>query len=253
MKIFLVLLIACLGFIPLQSSAQTINVGGYYFPPFLEQNKEFKYIGISIDLIEEMNKFQSTVLFKFVPTSPKRRFSSFDNGEFDLIMFENIAWDWQDKGVTASNVILNGGEVYITKASKTKDQRYFDDLKGKSIAVILGYHYGFNQLDNDEANLKALYNIQFSTVHERNINRILSDRIDISVVSVSYLNNYLKLHPEVKDQLLVSKKYDQYYHHTLLLRDDSAVSIEQINRLLSEMKKSGILLKIWDKYGLETQ
>jgi polar amino acid transport system substrate-binding protein len=251
MKNFFVLLIIFLGVSPLYGSVQTINVGGYYFPPFIDQNKELQYVGVAIDLIEEMNKFQNTFLFKFVPTSPKRRFSSFENEEFDLIMFENIAWGWEGMPITASNVILDGAEVYITKASITKNQRYFDDFEEKSIAVILGYHNGFSGLNADEKHLKEQYNIKFSISHERNLNRVLSNRVDISVISISYLNNYLNLHPKVKNQLLISEKFDQLYQHTLLLRDNSEMSIEQVNQLLGEMHKAGLLKKVWHKYGLE--
>jgi polar amino acid transport system substrate-binding protein len=253
MKHFFVLLIVFFGASPLYSSVQTINVGGYYFPPFVDQNEQLQYVGVSIDLIEEMNKFQNTFLFKFVPTSPKRRYASFDNNEFDLIMFENIAWGWREKPVIASNIILDGGEVYITNASITKNQRYFEEFKGKSIGVILGYHNGFSGFDANEKYLKEQYDIKFSLSHERNINRVLSNRVDISVVSISYLNNYLKLHPEVKNKLLISDKFDQFYQHTFLLHENSDMSIEQVNNLLGKMQKAGLLQKIWNKYGLQSQ
>ena len=251
MKSILSALVLYFGLLSLPALGKTINVGGYYFPPFVEQNEELQYIGITIDLINEMNKFQSDYKFNFVATSPKRRFSAFANNEFDLIMFEDIAWDWHYKEITASDVILHGGEVYITKANKGKGQSYFDSFEDKSIAVILGYHYGFADFEANEKRLKQVYNIQFNNGHAINIKKILSDRADISIVNQSYLNNYLKLHPEVRGQLLVSEKLDQEYHHTMLLRNNAAINIEQLNLLLSSMKEVGILSKVWKKYGLE--
>lgn len=246
-----IFLIIMLGSFPTISHAQTIKVAGYYFPPFVEQDSEGKYIGITLDLIDEMNKFQNDYQFQFVSTSPKRRFYSFDSYEFDLIMFEDMTWGWQDKNVVASQVILSGGEVYITKRTAEKTQQFFESFDDKTIAVILGYHYGFIDLDANEKKMKQRYNIQFSHSHERNINKVLAGRADISVVSVSYLNKYLQTHPEVKEQLLISDKLDQEYHHTFLLRENATLKIEQVNALLNKMQKAGVLSKVWRKYGIQ--
>jgi len=149
--------------------AETITVGGYIFPPFVEK-KDNQYTGITIDLISEMNSFQNKFKFQFIPTASKRRYSYFDKGKFDLIMFEDISWGWKYKDIVASQVILTGGgEVYITKADLSKDQSYFNNLKHKSIAVILGYHYGFANFNSDETFLKDNFKIQFSRNHSRNI------------------------------------------------------------------------------------
>ncbi len=39
-------------------AAETIMVGGYAFPPFVEKIEK-EYVGITYDLIEEMNAFQN--------------------------------------------------------------------------------------------------------------------------------------------------------------------------------------------------
>ncbi|WP_028863788.1 substrate-binding periplasmic protein [Psychromonas aquimarina] len=168
-------------------AAETIKVGGYYFPPFVDKNDKNQYIGLAIDLIKEMNSFQDKFHFQFVPTSPKRRYSAFEQKEFDLIMFEDLAWGWKNKELAASKVILQGGEVYITKAEPFKDQSYFDSLKDKSFAVILGYHYGFAGFNADEKFLKKNFKIKLNTAHSSNIKVILSGRTDISVVSLSLI------------------------------------------------------------------
>ncbi len=73
------------------AETETVNVGGYVFPPFVEEISN-QYVGITIDLISEMNSFQNKYKFQFVSTSPKRRFRAFDKGTFDLIMFEDKNW-----------------------------------------------------------------------------------------------------------------------------------------------------------------
>jgi len=231
-------------------AAETIKVGGYVFPPFVERLADH-YSGLTLDLIEAMNDYQKTYRFTFVSTSAKRRYRDFDEGEYDMIFFESIAWGWGKKtAVHASKVFLKGGEVYITKASSDKSQGYFNDFKGKSIAGYLGYHYGFAGFNADERFLREKFNVELSSTHEGNILRVLRDRVDMAVVTKSYLDTYLKKHPEHKALLLISSRLDQTYKHTILLRKNKKPFMKEMNKLLTDMEKSGILDRLWEKYGI---
>ncbi|MCP4106553.1 MAG: transporter substrate-binding domain-containing protein [Desulfobacteraceae bacterium] len=229
-----------------QVIAETVKVGGYVFPPFLEE-ADSQYVGMTIDLIDEMNSFQKKYKFQFVSTS---RFLNFDERKFDLIMFEDKAWGWEGRDIAASKVFLKGGEVYITKAEFSKDQSYFDNFKNKSVAAILGYHYGFANFNSDEKFLKDNFNIQLSSAHEGNIRKVLMGRADISVVTLSYLNRLFKLNPDIRKALLVSEKFDQRYNHTILLRKNSKIDVKEVEALLTKMKEAGVLSRIWKKYGI---
>jgi polar amino acid transport system substrate-binding protein len=233
-----------------QLVSETIKVGGYIFPPFLEKNSS-GFHGITIDLIEEMNEIQDKYIFEFFETSSKRRYSHFENGNYDLIMFEDSNWGWQSINLYATGVFLSGGEVYIAKKETERDQSYFDDLTNKSITVILGYHYGFARFIADESYLRENFNIQFSRNHETNIIKVLEGRSDVSVVTKSFLNLFFNGNPTLKDQLLISDKLDQIYNHRILLSRNSTITIDEINDLLSVMDKAGILSRIWKKYGIE--
>ncbi len=158
---------------------------------------------------------------------------------------------WKDKGIAVSKVFLKGGEVYITKAEFSKDQSYFDSIKHKSIAVILGYHYGFANFNSDEKFLKNNFNIQLSSTHKGNIGKILMGRSDISVITLSYLNRFFKQNPDMKKRLLVSEKFDQQYNHTILLRKNSKIDVKEVNTLLTKMDEAGMLSRIWKKYGIQ--
>ncbi len=234
-----------------QAVAETVNVGGYHFPPFVEEKVGKQYSGITIDLIKEMNIFQNKFKFQFIPTSPKRRYQCFDKGTFDLIMFEDKRWGWEDKDIIASKVILKGGEVYITKADISKDQSYFNNLKNKSLAVILGFHYGFADFNSDENFLNNNFKVQLSNTHSGNIEKILIGRADIAVVTLSYLKAFFKKNPAKESKLLVSKKFDQRYNHTILFRKNSKIDVEEMDVLLTKMEDAGVLSRIWAKYGIE--
>lgn len=234
-----------------QAIAETVKVGGYLFPPFVEKNDGNQYAGITIDLIDEMNNFQNKFKFQFIHIASKKRYDSFDEGKFDLIMFEDKSWGWKDKDIVASKVFLKGGEVYITKADLSKDQGYFDSFKNKSIAIIFGYHYGFANFNSNEKYLKDNFMVQLSSTHSGNIIKVLKGRADISVVTLSYLKSFFKQNPDKKSQLLVSEKFDQRYNHTILLRKNSKIEVRKMDSLLTKMEKTGVLSRIWEKYGIE--
>ncbi len=227
-----------------------VKVGGYAFPPFVDVSTNGT-TGITMDLIRELNTFQKKYRFEFFLTSPKRRYHAFEKGYFDLMFFENIFWGWKGKPVNFSKVFLTGGEVYITKSSPGKDQRYFDSLEGKSKAGILGYHYGFANFNATPEILNQTYQMRLYTDHKLMFGKVITGQVDIAVVTASYLSYYLKQVPYHASKLLISKTYDQRYRHTVLVRKGTTPGVHQVNQLLDDMKKNGILKKIWEKYGIQ--
>ena len=226
-----------------------VKVGGYAFPPFVDVSGK-QTAGITIDLIRELNTVQDRYRFEFVPTSPKRRYHDFLQGAYDIIFFENILWGWEALPMDISKVFLTGGEVYIAKALPDRGQTYFDNLEGKSKTGILGYHYGFANFDASPVLLKDKYQMQLQTDHRLLIDTVLNGKADIAVVTASYLSYYLKRHPDVIPRLLISKKYDQAYRHTALIRKGTRPGADEINRLLDILEQNGRLKTVWEKYGI---
>ncbi len=231
------------------SAQQVVKVGGYDFPPFVD--KSVGGTSLTLDLIAALNAFQKKYIFVFVDTSSKRRFINFDEKKYDLIFFEAIDWGWQGKEVEASKVIMQGGAVYITRLDKNKDQRYFDDFKGKTIWGILGYHYGFANFNADSDFLKKTYNAHMTTSQDGLIEAAITGRADISVVVREYLQVYLLKHPEAQKQILVSKKFDAVNAYTILVRKGISPDTAEINKLLTDMENAGILKALWGKYNLK--
>lgn len=228
---------------------QVVKVGGYDFPPFVD--KAPGGTSLTLDLIAALNTFQNKYLFEFVETSSKRRFINFDERKYDLIFFESIGWGWQGRDVEASDVIMQGGTVYITRADKHKDQRYFDDMTGKTIWGILGYHYGFANFNSDLEFLKKSFNAHMTTSQDGLIEAAVNGRADISVVVKEYLQIYLTRHPGVQKKILVSKKFDAVNSYTILVRKGVNPDVGEMNKLLSDMENAGILKKLWGKYNLK--
>ncbi len=226
-----------------------IKVGGYLFAPFI-QTKQKQPTGLTPDLIQLLNTQQTEFNFVLVATSPKRRYIDFKRNVFDAIFFENKNWDWQDKPILASKVFLSGGEVYITLNSQFKDQSFFTDLKKRSLLGILGYHYGFAQFNSDETWLKRNFKIELVNYPSTLINQIMAKKAQIGVITESYLYNRFKLNPSLKPQILISNKRDQEYEHTILVRENSPLTIEKMNKLLDEIKENGELEVLLKNYGL---
>jgi len=229
---------------------KVVKVGGYHFPPFVVDDHE-KATGISLDFINVLNTIQTEYLFQFVLTSSKRRFDHFNKGFYDMIFFECIDWGWKGRDVDASTVFLEGGSKYVTKAETGKNQRYFDSLKGKSILIISGYHYGFCNYNTDEQFLQKHYNATMTSTHEGNILSVVKGRADITVVIKAFFQKYLYENPSLKDKLLVSDKYDLKNYYTILVRKKKKPDVNDLNKWLSYMESEGIFNKFWAQYGIQ--
>jgi ABC-type amino acid transport substrate-binding protein len=247
-----VALILFVNFVSANSEPSVVKVGGYSFPPFLDFDESDHAMGMTMDLIQLFNESQSRFQFEFVSTTPKRRYQNFNDGKFDMMLFEDKKWGWGDYPVSASNVFLNGGEVYIARNIDGRDQSFFNDIKDKKIIAILGYHYGFSNFSSDEEYLKNNFTIYLTTSHKNSIRAVAegSEIADVAVVTQSFLSQYLLEKPEYKDRLLISERYDQKYQHTALVRDDATISVKDINDLLKSLKSEGKLQQVWQKYGI---
>lgn len=226
-----------------------VHVGGYLFPPFVQvHNNEIS--GLTLDLIDLFNKAQSDYEFTFVLTSPKRRYSDFERGDFDVMFFENKKWSWQEFNIDESQVFLSGGEVFIAKVEPGRDQSFFDDLEHKNLVAILGYHYHFANNITDIKELNEKFNIRLVNSPEIVINQIINNKSEIGIATYSYLQRQIKLTPKLKETLLISNHFDQVYEHRILVRSNHQLNIKTINALLNQVKRSGELQKLLNKYGL---
>jgi ABC-type amino acid transport substrate-binding protein len=227
-----------------------VYIGGYEFAPFVSLDNNNQAHGITKDLIFALNTIQSEYDFKFVLTSPKRRFQSFKQGNFDLMLFESKLWGWKGTDTDFSKVYLNGGEVYITLKESNKSNTYFNSFNNKRVAIMRGYHYGFANFNANEEFLTKTYNAVIVGSNAAIFKMLLAGSADIGVVTKSYIDLYFQNHPSLKKRFLISNKLDQVYNHTVLVRKDNKPDVKEINNLLSKLKRDGHLQRIWKKYGL---
>jgi len=232
-------------------AAEVVRVAGYDFPPFVEDAATEPH-GITLQMLEALNKLQSRYEFRFVATSARRRYLDFNEGKFDLILFETPEWEWSFKKypVDFSRIFLRGGEMFIALAEPGRGQEYFTDLKGKSIAGVSGYHYDFAGFEANPEVLQRKFGLRLVERPVSVIEAVLSKGSDLGIVTDAYLRAYVGQHPEAKSKLLLSDRYDQTYAHRILVRRDGPVSVAQIDGLLDQMEREGVLAGLWRENGL---
>lgn len=232
-------------------AAERVSVGGYIFPPFVEKDEKGNISGMTIDLIDSLNKIQDEYHFNFVLTSARRRYIAFKQNEFDVLFFENILWGWQNTNIEATKVFLQGGEVFIALKDTTKNKNYFNQLNNKSIAAMLGYHYNFAGYNSDPDFLRSNFNIHLSTDEKLNIQLVLLGKMDIAIVTQSYLDRFFLENPSAKQSLLISENMDQKYNHTILIKKNSLLDVTKMNGLLDTLNKSGEYSKLLKRYRIK--
>lgn len=232
-------------------AGQLIKVGAYNFPPYVVQAESARPQGLVADLLGMLNKAQSDYRFELVPTSVTRRYRDFKSARFDIMLFESQAWGWQDIPMDVLDLHVDDAEIYVAKAEPGRGQEYFEQLRGKRLALHSGYHYGFANFNSDPAYLAREYNAMLNYSHESNLLMVQRGRADMTVVTRSYLHSFQQMYPEMRAQLLASTKVDQVYHHEALLRPQGPISVAQLTTLLQKLRSDGQWAQLLSQYQLQ--
>lgn len=224
----------------------TVKVGVYPFLPFSDGKT-----GLTHELVQALNSFQTEYRFETVPTSANRRYRDMVDGVYTHIFFENILWGWKPAQVDATKVFLKGdGEVFVARAQRGRGQEYFQTLADKDILAVLGYHYAFADFEADPDALRKRFSITFSSDNAVSLRNLLSGRGDVAVLTRSYLGRYLVEQPQDRGLLHISQRMDQTYAHTALVAKEARPTAQELNRLLAQMESAGVLPRLWAAYGM---
>jgi ABC-type amino acid transport substrate-binding protein len=236
------------------AAAQLVRIGAAHFPPYTVRPESGADTGLLPQLVEALNALQSDYQFVLVPTSIPRRFGDFKQGRVDMAIFENPQWGWKDIAHTSVDMGLEDAEIFVAQRSPdghaVRNQSFFADLAGKRLALFSGYHYEFAHFNADPKVLAQNYNATLTYSHDSNLLMVLRGRADIALVTRSYLSDYLLRNEKVADQLLVSERIDQIYHHYAILRPAAPISGAAFEKLLQGLRDNGQMLKIFDPYRI---
>jgi len=231
-------------------AAQLVRVGAAHFPPYTIRPESGADTGLLPQLVEALNALQTDYQFVLVPTSIPRRFGDFKQGRIDMAIFENPDWGWKEIAHTDVDMGLEDAEIFVAQRENGRQQNYFADLKGKRLALYSGYHYEFANFNADPKYLADTFNATLTYSHDSNLLMVLRGRADIALVTRSYLFDYLLRNEKVRDELLVSQRIDQIYHHYAILRPTAPITGEAFGKLLQGLRDNGQMLKIFDPYKI---
>ena len=241
--------LAALWVLPAQA-AQLVRVGAAHFPPYTVRPENGADTGLLPQMVEALNRLQSDYKFVLVPTSIPRRFGDFKQGRIDMAIFENPEWGWKEIPHNDVDMGLEDAEIFVAQREDGRQQHYFSDLSGKRLALFSGYHYEFANFNADPKFLAQNFKATLTYSHDSNLLMVLRGRADIALVTRSYLSDYLLRNEKVRDELLVSQRIDQVYHHYAILRPTAPITGEEFSKLLQRLRDSGEMLKIFDPYRI---
>ena len=231
-------------------AAQLVRVGAAHFPPYTVRPENGADTGLLPQMVEALNRLQSDYKFVLVPTSIPRRFGDFKQGRIDMAIFENPEWGWKEIPHNDVDMGLEDAEIFVAQREDGRQQNYFADLSGKRLALFSGYHYEFASFNADPKFLAQNFKATLTYSHDSNLLMVLRGRADIALVTRSYLSDYLLRNEKVRDELLVSQRIDQVYHHYAILRPTAPITGEEFSKLLQRLRDSGEMLKIFDPYRI---
>ncbi|MNE17999.1 Bacterial extracellular solute-binding protein, family 3 [compost metagenome] len=148
---------------------------------------------------------------------------------------------------------LEDAEVFVARKENGSDPRYFDNLRGKRLALFNGYHYAFASFNADPDYLRKTYNATLTYSHDSNLLMVQAGRADIALVTRSYLSDFLDRNPGSQAQLVASQRIDQVYHHYALLRPGAPIGEQSFAALMRALRENGELTRIFQPYRITVQ
>lgn len=227
---------------------QTVIVGGYQFEPFVDVTG-----GVAPKFLQLLNDRQDQFEFRFLEIPARRRYSLMQAGKVDMILFEMLAWGWEDKAalVAVTPPLLSGAEVFISRAEDYRqDPQIFERLQSKKLALTLGYHYGFAGFNANPDFLKKTYDVVLSDFQRYTLRHVLVGSADLAVVNEAFLERAFIQAPDLRYRLKVSPKPDQQYRLPVMVRKNGPISEADVVALLHQLEKSGELRAFFEAEGL---
>ncbi|GGX68400.1 ABC transporter substrate-binding protein [Saccharospirillum salsuginis] len=247
------MLAALVGLLPLaavEAYERTVLVGGYPYPPYVVGHASEEPSGATVDVLDQLNEWQSRIEFKFVPVAAFSRELSFRQGRFEAMFFESPDWGWRDESVNISHPIAVDRDVYVALDKEDRGQGFFDDIHKKHLIATRGYHYGFASYRTDEQWLQDQFTIDFAPSLAAGLEMLMRERGEVAVLNESYLRARRNEGLDMSD-LLVSERADNTYRLSVLVSQGAELEMEWLLSQLRELRAAGLLKPIEQRWGIQ--
>lgn len=227
---------------PLEVRVGVYEVGIAYF------YQGEKRAGFTPDLIAALNEIQEAYRFVMHETSARRRYQDIRSGHLDVIMLESPSWNWEAEPVVFSKPIVIESDLYISRRDRVPGTSWFNDITTHSLAAVLGYEYGFAQMEDDPATLRGNFDIALLYNEEEVLESVLRGDSEIGVISAGYLSRRFSDQPALSEQIIIGPKRDSAFGLGAVISHNAAIDLEAFEGLIDLLRRSGMIERQWQHW-----
>jgi ABC-type amino acid transport substrate-binding protein len=207
-----------------------------------------KQAGFTPDLVAALNEIQEAYRFVIRETSARRRFQDLRSGRLDVIMLESPSWDWESEAVLFSKPIVIESYLYVSRRDRVPGADWFFDVGAHSLAAVLGFNYGFAQMDDDPETLHRNFNIALLYNEEEVLESILRGDSEIGVISAGYLSRRFSDKPALSEEIIIGPKRDSAFGLGAVISHSATIDLEAFEGLIDLLRRSGMIERQWQHW-----
>lgn len=216
-----------------ESGQLTVGTEGTYPPFSFRDLKTGELAGYDIDVATEVAKRLKSKI-EFVPTQWKSMLASLDAKRFDFVANQVSVTPEREKQYAFSEPYTTSGVVVIVSNDNPKQIQSVTDLKGKTVGTTQGSNYA-------DAAKKAGADVKYYPGIAQVLSDLEQERVDAALNDRFYVLTELK-----KANYQVKAVGEPFGKETtaFAFRKDNQQLRDEVNRVLSEIKKDGTLTSI---------
>lgn len=168
--------------------------------PLLELGPDRKPTGGLIKDLVELIAGKMSVPVDYKVLSRKRIDPALERGDVDLVCFTSPAWTQLGDRLQWTGESMVQTELFLMHRNWAFKIESLDDLKGKTLGLILGFYYPGIEPQLARGDIRA----SRQTDHMQNFRLLERQRIDAVVSTDLQIAHYLRQNPRMRETLMVS-------------------------------------------------
>lgn len=205
------------------------------FPPF-EYLDKGDVTGFDIELVNELGKVMDADV-KVLDMSFDGLLPALQMKKVDLVIAGMTATEERKKTVSFTQPYYTASQVIIVKEGNNSIKS-FDDLKGKKVAVMLGFTG-----DTIVSEIEGVSIERFNAAYA-GIMALQADKVEAVVLDSEPAKNYVKQNPG----LVLAEADAEQEEYAIALRKNDKALLEKVEKALAEIKANGTYDALIKKY-----
>lgn len=251
-KLIQIVMIFTLGFSAIVSGENKVaRVVVEHWPPWqvaYDVDKRIVTGGLSVEIAREIfDRLNIKMTFKNTPWKRALRMIEVGDADFILDLIKNSERD-AFMIFTIPIYVDMMMFIYSTDRFKTFEWERWEDLKSLEVGITRGYDYG----EFSDAIKRYNLHTQIVTTDRQNVLKLLAGRFDITPM---YYINAVSMFKEIPktEKLRFSKKVirEAVFRFGISKKSFLATRIEEINKIIMEMKSDGTFKNIFNEFYVE--